>query len=138
MANRDKQPPWYDELTDELRLLPKPLPLTPSGFDSLPHSSLDAEDEHQSLVVPTRDCPAIALGECIGVALRKSAHTHGGKHAVTIATDQLQAIGFMREVLGFMRIAVTADNIVDWSGATTGLDAPDALLVLQNLLMCKV
>ncbi len=149
MANRDKEPPSYDELADAMWLLPKPLPMTTAGFDSLPHSSLNAEDEHQGLVILTCDFPAQALGESVGVSLRRSGNTidHGGKHAVMIATDWL-AIGFMKEVLGFLRIPVTADtagNIVDrygetddTTGDTPGLYQPDATLILQNMLMCKV
>lgn len=136
MANRRKPPPSYEDLTDELRLLPQPLPVTPAGLMHI-SPTLQAQYQLPCLVMSTSNYPAAFLAEYVGQALRYSI-AGAGEHMVTIATHLL-VTGFMKRVLGFLGISCEPyDDSVEPSSAVATAKRPDAQLFLRSVLMFKV
>lgn len=140
MANMHEHPPSFDDLTDELRLLQKPLPLTPTCLNYFPQSPPTVNQLPQ-LVASTLVYPANSLAECVGAGLRSCADAddYSGEHSAIIATHFL-VIGLMEAVLGFLGIPLRnhQSNTVEPCAAIAATKRPAAQLFMRSILMFKV
>lgn len=129
------QCPDYNDLPSELPPLGKGLPIAKEHLDAACDPFNRAE--MLSLLVTTASEPAIMISSVVNLATFQP-FSFEGEHMVVINTERLVS-SLMTTALGVLNVPfVQAGNIVDKSGATTGMQRPDVLLFLQSALMFKV